>query len=88
MSKKKKQRFWRSVIRIEVLSEGREPPLHDELTPFNIADEITTGGWSGQTAVVSQDELEPLEMAQALRAQGSEPEFLGLSDEGEILEED
>ena len=83
-----KSKFWRTVVHIEILSEGQSPPDSSELSPFNLGAEILTGDWSGEVKVMSQDELEPLEMANALRAQGSEPEFLGLNDEGKILEDD
>jgi hypothetical protein len=75
------KKFYRTVIEIEVLSE--EPVSFSELDEIHYA--ITQGHCSGDWIVNSQSEVTPKHMAQLLIAQGSDPEFLGLDEDGNIM---
>jgi hypothetical protein len=73
-------KYWRTILKAEVLSEGKNPPdFGGDLNAVNSA--ITDGECSG---IVTEEtvEITPQEMAQSLMVQGSDPGFLGLSDDG------
>lgn len=77
-----KDKFFRTVVQVEILSRGKKPPAEDDLSLATIADECSMGDWSGMKTVIISDEVEPHEMADMLVKQGSSPEFLGLKEDG------
>jgi hypothetical protein len=76
MSKK----FYKTTIMVEVLSEE---PLPNDMSLQDIAFGITDGDWSGHWEISEMKPLNGKETADALVAQGSDPSFFNLSDEGE-----
>jgi hypothetical protein len=73
-------RFFRTVIGVEVLSENA--PISDNCSLAEVAYLISEGDCSGAVSITSTDELSGPEAAEALVAQGSDPEFFGLSETG------
>jgi hypothetical protein len=73
------KKYWRTVVKVTVLSEHQPVGDADLET---IAREIVTGDWSGETKVLEQIEITADEMAKELIAQGSDPGFFGLEDNG------
>lgn len=73
----------RTTFTVTVLS-GR--PLPTDITLADVAYEITLGDCSGQVER-NDEELTGPQMAAALIAQGSDPEFLGLTADGEEANE-
>lgn len=71
------RKFFRTTITVEVISE--ECPV-SELGLADIAREIAEGGCSGEIKNTRVEQLTPGQAAQALIEQGSDPDFLGLSD--------
>jgi len=69
------KRFYKTVIVVTVLTEDEPVTSADSLS--YIDREITEGGWSGKVEVREQTELTKAEVAEALRAQGSDPDFFG-----------
>ena len=64
--------MYRTIVTVEVLSE-------DEILGYGLGDiahQIDRGDWSGKTTVGDSQKLTKQQMAQALRAQGSDPTFL------------
>jgi hypothetical protein len=80
-----KKRFFRTEIRIEVLSEGKAPDEGWEI--HEIVREFQMGDFSGEWEIVEVREISGPECAERLRAQGSEPGFFGLDDDGNPLDE-
>jgi len=79
---KNKKKYFRTVIEVEVLSEA---PIGD-MSIGDIIHEIDHGDFSGKFDTKIQDEeLTGKAMADALRDQGSDPEFFQLDDEGEEI---
>ena len=79
MATKSKRKFYRTEIKVVVLSE----------TPYclkNLAqvhDDITYGDCSGDWSVLpTSKQLTPKQAAAALREQGSDPSFFRLTDDG------
>ena len=79
-----KRKFYRAVFHYEVLSEE---PIEDASLE-DIDYECRDGHWSGQFLGVDRSELTGPEAAKALQAQGSEPEFFQLDEEGNDLDVD
>lgn len=77
-----KRKFYKTVIRVEVLSEWRYNPGSLE----QIARDIYDGDCSGRWDVLTSEEVDAKEMAQLLMQQGSDPEFFRLSEKGEDIE--
>lgn len=76
------RKFYRSVVTLEILSET---PIADRLGEMRLEDiayEITDGDWSGDWNS-EHDELDGPAMAKALQAQGSDPGFFRLTEDGE-----
>jgi len=74
------RKFYRTVIEVEVLSE--EPFEYDTL--YQVHCSITEGHCSGTvTPKVKNEEVDGPAMAKLLIAQRSDPEFFGLTDDGE-----
>ena len=76
--------FYRTVIQVEVLSQEPLPGLIDLA---GIAAEIVDGECSGSVQTISEEAVDGPTMARLLRAQGSDPEFLGLTEDGREIEE-
>ncbi len=74
--------YHRTVIQVEVLSQE---PLGD-MALATIAEEITTGDFSGRVSTVSAVEVNGPAMANLLIGQGSDPEFFGLDQHGQEVE--
>lgn len=72
------RRLIRQVVQVEILTDGE--PLVDDLEA--IAYEITEGGSSGVVSTVTVEDVTGPRMAELLRAQGSDPGFLGLDEDG------
>jgi hypothetical protein len=73
-------KFYRTIVTVEILSD--EPIGSPTLDEINY--QIMEGDWSGQyevssVAEISPAEISPAEMTSALIAQGSDPEFFGLT---------
>lgn len=79
-TKKVSQRkFYRTVIQVEILSE--EPYDNDNLS--EIADDVTVGNCSGKTEIIEfGTEIGAKRAVKLLKAQGSDPEFFQLDNEG------
>lgn len=76
--------FYRRTIEVELLTEE---PLPDAMDLQQIGYEMTEGHASGVVRVTSDEEVTGPVMAKLLIAQGSDPEFLGLDEEGRTVEE-
>jgi hypothetical protein len=76
MSKK----FYKSTITVTVLSEEPIPP---DASLADIAYNFTEGGDSGDWELTKVEELDGKQAAAALIAQGSDPEFFGLTEDEE-----
>ena len=74
--------YHRTVLRVEVLSQE---PLGD-MSLERIAEEITTGDYSGRVSTVYAIEVSGPTMASLLTEQGSDPEFFGLDEHGQEVE--
>ncbi len=75
----KEAKYTRATFTVTVLSRG---PLPDDINLAGLAYEIMEGDCSGQTER-NDETLTGPQMAAALVAQGSDPEFLGLTADGE-----
>ena len=71
--------FTRTTFTVTVLSQG---PLPADINLADVAYEIGAGDCSGQTDRIDETLTGP-QMAAALVGQGSDPEFLGLTADGE-----
>ena len=78
------RKYVKTVIRVEVRSEGEPVPKGWSLT--DVEHEFVEGDWSGHVEDVEVQELTPREAAQALIAQGSDPEVFGLDEEGKLVD--
>lgn len=77
------RKFYRTVVQVEVLSE--EPYLEDDLE--TIVDDIVIGDCSGKSVdVVRNEVVDGKQMAALLRAQGSDPGFFMIDDDGNDTE--
>lgn len=80
-----KRTFYRTVVQIEILSE--EPTDFDNDLEA-ISEAITTGDCSGTVAETTTNEkVDGPTMAKLLKAQGSDPSFFQLTDDGEDTDE-
>ena len=79
-----KRKFYRTVVKIEVLSED---PLSEELTMGDLEYEITEGDCSGRIIAEAQNEvLTGKECADILIKQGSSTEFFMLEEDGKDID--
>ncbi len=76
--------FYRTVITVEVLSE--EPFEFRNLKDVHYA--ITDGDCSGSYGTTSVETADGRRMAELLLNQGSDPDFFGLTEAGEDMDED
>lgn len=74
------RKFYKTVIEFTVLSEV---PIPSGMSLGSIADECINGDWSMGDSTHKQTELNGKQAASALLNQGSDPDFFGLTDEGE-----
>jgi hypothetical protein len=78
------RKFYRSRVVVEVLSEDPLPP---DVSLATIANQITEGDWSGQVDNDDiNEEVDGPTMAKLLQAQGSDPEFFQLDDDGNDID--
>jgi hypothetical protein len=85
MAEEAPKKYWRTEFKVVVISED-EPVDNMELAA--VAFEIQDGDCSGEVTVEGVDELTPVEAAQALIAQGSDPTFFGLNEDGSSAYDD
>jgi hypothetical protein len=79
------KKFYRTVVQVEILSES--PYESSDLE--QIAADTDTGGCSGMvTDVVRNEEVDGKKMAELLRAQGSDPGFFQIDEDGKSTEDD
>jgi len=76
-------KFPRTVLTVEVL--GRDEAFEGDLE--DLAKTVIDGPFSGRVLSSATTLLPPAEMAAALAAQGSDPSFLGLSQDGTNTDE-
>jgi hypothetical protein len=78
MRKQSKRQFHKTVIKVIVLSE--EP--YDNTDVDQLAHDIRDGDCSGEVRIVSSKVLTGRQAAKALQAQGSDPDFFRLTEDG------
>ena len=78
------RKFYRRVVTIEILSED-EPAEWEDLSDLEYL--MTEDHCSGRTDVGFPEEVTPAQMAKLLIAQGSDPEFFGLTEDGNDVQE-
>jgi len=71
-------KYYKTIIKVEVLSEGKYNP--EDLEQVHM--DITDGDCSGKWDIESSTKLTSKQAAKALIAQGSAPEFFMLDEEG------
>ena len=76
------KKIHKTIIKVEVLSE--EPYEHEDLA--QLAHDVTYGECSGVSEVEATSVLEGKEAADAIAAQGSDPEFFGIDEDGNEVE--
>lgn len=81
----KRRKFFRNIVTVEVLSE--DEPLQDGLSLAAIEESFTTGDCSAGAVNISVTEISGAEAAEGLMAQGSDPEFFRLDEDGNDLSE-
>jgi hypothetical protein len=78
-----KKTIYRTIVTIEVLSP--EPDIHTSLT--DIADEMDNGEYSGAVSFGKPKPIKGKVAARTILAQGSDPEFFGMDERGNELED-
>lgn len=87
MARKKQKKLYRTIIRFEILSEEK---IGDGLSLSDI-DEMTTNGHCSGRFLKSEEQdkiIKGKAAADATKAQGSDPEFFQMDENGNELEED
>jgi hypothetical protein len=79
-----KRTFYRTVIRVEVLSEE----FYDPEDLAEVSDDTIKGPCSGNWTITEQQEVDGPTMATLLMAQGSGTEFFQLDEKGNDLDEE
>lgn len=76
------RKFYRTIVKVEVLSEA---PIDSDLLEYlpSLHSLISTCDCSGQVSAEDPQELNGKEAADALISQASEPGFFRLTEEGE-----
>jgi hypothetical protein len=74
-------KYWKTVMTVEVLSEGEEAPEFPGGLEEVVYD-IDRWSMSGVAKCPVSEELTPTQMAKALIEQGSDPQFLGPDRDG------
>jgi hypothetical protein len=77
------RKFYKTVVTVVVLTED-VPPEYDNLSDLNYL--ITQGDASGQVTSTASEVLSGKQAAKALQAQGSDPSFFNIDDDGNDLE--
>ena len=80
-----KRKFFKTVFQVTVLSEEKL------VGPFGLdylAEEVKEGEWSGEMKMLIHKEINGKQAAKALLAQGSEPEFFQIDENGNDLEDE
>ena len=77
------RRFYRTVVQIEVLSEE---PLSNEIDIGSLYYDITEGDCSGSTEVITRENVNGKRIADLLSAQGSDPQFFQVDNDGNDVE--
>jgi hypothetical protein len=80
------KKFYRTVMQVEILSEDEPYGEGVSLEEINYA--ITEGHCSGVIKCESSLEVTPKQMASLLIAQGSDPEFMQLDKNGNIIKDE
>ena len=74
-----KRKFYRTIVRVEVLSEEPyNPPCLEQ-----VAFDITDGNCSGEFKWGESEEISPKKMVKLLQKQGTALSFFRLTDKGE-----
>lgn len=79
------RKFFKTVIQVTILSE--DVPVGRDMRLHMIEHEITEGNCSGVKQVIEEKELTPREVTLALIEQDSDPEFFGLDEQGNEVEQ-
>ncbi len=79
------RKFYKTVITVTVLSE--DEPVSTDCELGTIVYQITDGNWSGEVENDGGTELTPAQAAQELIAQGSDPSFFKLDENGKPFDE-
>lgn len=74
--------MFKTVIQVVVL--GHDPLPNCDLA--HVAYLITEGDCSGQVTTISEEQVDGPTMVRLLQEQGSDPEFLGLNEDGSEIE--
>lgn len=78
-----KGKIYKSVYRIEVLSDY---PIPEQMTIMDIIHECIDGDYSmDYTNPIVNEILEGKKAAEAVKCQGSNPEFFGMDKDGNVL---
>lgn len=80
------RKFFKQVLRVTVLTEDK--PLRHYGNLGLVHEAITAGDCSGAIEEVSCTEMTPQEAVKNLEAQGSEPGFFRLGEDGEDMDID
>lgn len=73
--------YYRTMVKVEILSDGDRPPVFDDLAGIHA--EITEGGSSGMVETEGPWEISRDECIERLQNQGSDPGFLVMDYEEE-----
>lgn len=80
-----KRKFYRTVIKVEILSEEPYPESADM---HQVANDIDDGDCSGQAITIVENQVvSGKRMVKLLENQGSDPEFFQLDENGNDLED-
>ena len=75
-----KRRFHRTLIRVEVLTED---PIEGDLSTKDLFHLSEYNGAVSDTRVESREEIDALEMSRNLQDNGVDPDYYGLTKDGE-----
>jgi len=82
------KKYYRTVYQVEILSEEKFDN-DGGMSLTDIDEAITNGDCSGRVTTIVSDEVKTgKEMVKLLKAQGSDPEFFQLDEDGNDLSED
>lgn len=78
--------FHKTTISVTVLTDLEEP--YDPKSLADVAYDILDGDWTGNWRIEEHAALTPAQMAEECHKVGTDPEFFGLTDDGELLVEE
>jgi len=81
----KERKFYKTIVSLEVLSEG---PIPAGAALANIVSETVYGTWSGLRLPDQATELTPEELIEACGVHLTDPEFFGLNPDGTFVEDE